>query len=159
VQFARIGYTSNENFPISLENYDQIWVLDFSVAADNSLSQLQTYQQIADWYLAKGKPDLIMDARLLSSCWAGVGSTIDQNLIENYFYHFHARGGGLLLGTDDEARQFFSGINNLASNLNITGFCCTFDTTKTSVNISHPILAEPRVAYIDAGDDSGSPYL
>jgi hypothetical protein len=144
-----------------LNNFNQVWVVDLSSngpQGDESPSQLVAYTAIANWWLNRGKPHVILDGRIISSCWK-FDSVIDRSLLENYFVNLRIRGGGLFLGTDHDVFQ--SGINDILRKMQVTEFCCVFAVApyKMKADNENPLLNYPQRAYYDDGDDVTGSFL
>jgi hypothetical protein len=79
--------------------FDQVWVYDLYHLADESATQLDNYQAIANWYNDGRARNMIVDGRIISSdiAWRNPPETA---YIQNYVSELDQRGGGLMLGTD-----------------------------------------------------------
>lgn len=91
--------------------FDQVWVYDLYHLADESATQVDNYQAIANWYNDGRAQNMIVDGRIISSdiAWRNPPETA---YIQNYVSELDQRGGGLMLGTDHDVFAN-SGFNRL----------------------------------------------
>jgi hypothetical protein len=124
-------------------------------AGDSAPWQMDAYARIAAWWENRGRPHVILDARIISSCWirlANNDKTKDRLLIENYFVNLRVRGGGLFIGTDHNA--FHQGVNHIPPLLKINPFWGNFYLApyKMRVDIENTLMKYPNQAYHSDGD-------
>ena len=110
--------------------YSQVWVYDLVVGANQSANQMANYANIAAWYNGLTDPNLIADARIISSSYRwtdrtnGLGTGGEPEWIQNYADQIEAANGGtgkgMVLGTDHDAFQ--SGINSINAAIGINPF-------------------------------------
>lgn len=135
-------------------SFDQVWVYDLFVGANNNATQMANYQNIANWYNALSTKNLIADGRIISSApfWTGAGGFAAEDAwIRNYAAQLDSVGGGLVLGTDHNDYQ--SGINQINALINInpfSGFFGAFPTSQALVDSLSPL-------YVPIGNCVGSP--
>lgn len=100
--------------------FDQIFVYDLYIGADDTAIQLANYAGIADWYNGLTDQNLILDGRIISSdiAWTTPAET---EWIQNYRDQLDLRNGGLVLGTD-HADAFTFGINTINQLIGIDNF-------------------------------------
>eukprot|EP01122_Echinamoeba_exundans_P008323 TRINITY_DN2746_c0_g1_i1.p1 TRINITY_DN2746_c0_g1~~TRINITY_DN2746_c0_g1_i1.p1 ORF type:complete len:1194 (-),score=143.38 TRINITY_DN2746_c0_g1_i1:29-3610(-) len=148
---------------LDLSQFDQIWVVDLDAEANMEPHQLDAYAKIGNWFRARGQPNTILDARIISSFWYrtakgdNTNKTNDILLVENYFVNLRIRGGGLFLGTDHNV--FHSGIQTIADNIGITRFCCFYyeDPYRMIVDPDSPLMSYPNRPYYIAPEGSTLP--
>lgn len=157
-----------------ISSFNQIWVTDLSSDLDNSANHLAVFNKVAAWYNDKKDtesrpPALILDGRMLSSLWSrpasnnvGCGNWAtnvgrpNRNLMENYFFNIHSKGGGLLLATDHHSSggphacggSFVHGINTICSGIDISQFtgCYAAAPYAVTVDTSNQLMNSPNVA-------------
>ena len=119
------------------DEFDQIWVYDLSVGANNNAIQAANYSGIANWFNRRAEQNLIADGRILSSSSSYTrrnGMSSEAAWIQNYALQLQSRGGGLVLGTDHASPSqsrgaFVDGINEINAQININPFSGFFGTS------------------------------
>ena len=115
-----------DGMPSDLSVFTQIWLWDVSPFKDGSNANVAAFHAIADWYLKRksetGKGEIISDARIAISALPppstyGYPPPNCCQIYKNYVYNLRMRGGGLVLGTDDDLFQ--DGINIACERLGI----------------------------------------
>lgn len=147
--FVQLDHDGAAAMALALGQYDQIWVYDLSGGADDYPSD---YQAIADWFAGRPAAQIICDGRIISSYWVGRYLGEGQQLTENYLLNLAARGGGLVLGTDDA--NFVGGINELNRRLGITPFFGIFNLSQIPVDTANPLMKVPNDLGPELYDDS-----
>ncbi|MEO0869867.1 MAG: hypothetical protein AAFY17_15805 [Cyanobacteria bacterium J06642_11] len=114
------------------DSFDQIWVYDLFVGANNNSIQAENYAGIANWFNDRADQDqnLIADGRIISSTsvWYNAnGMPSEEQWIQNYALQLDSRGGGLVLGTDhatpgQPTGGFVNGINEINALIDINPF-------------------------------------
>jgi len=67
----------------TLDEYNQVWLIDLSSAADDSPTHMELYSRVSTWFNNRKEtegrvPATILDGRILSSLWStSAGVTID----------------------------------------------------------------------------------
>jgi hypothetical protein len=118
------------------DSFDQIWVYDLSVGANNNAIQAANYSEIANWFNRRAEQNLVADGRILSSSSPYTrrnGMSSEAAWIQNYALQLKSRGGGLVLGTDHASPSqsrgaFVDGINEINAQININPFSGFFGT-------------------------------
>ena len=136
---------------LAANTYEQVWVYDLSVAADNYPTD---YQAILAWYNQAPLKEIICDGRYLSSFWSSRFSTEGRKVTQNYYYNLMIRGGGIVLATDhnDFAN---AGMNVLANVLGIGPFTGNFGGN-FPLDAGHPLTTEPNTLTSLFNDSSTS---
>lgn len=138
-------------------SYDQIWVYDLSSGFD---AYPDDWPAIANWFAARPQAQIICDGRIISSYWFGRYLGEGQSLTENYFLNLSSRGGGLVLGTDDN-NFHTSGMNDLTAALNLQPFSGNFGLSLIPVDTANPLMTQPNDLGANLYDDSSpsqTPY-
>eukprot|EP00949_MAST-11_sp_MAST-11-sp1_P001531 g1531.t1 len=139
-----------DGMPSDLTVYTQIWLWDVSPSTEGSNANVAAFHAIADWYLKRksetGKGEIISDARILSSVAPGPPGYIYPphccQIYKNYVYNLRMRGGGLVLGTDDDLFQ--DGINIACERLGIQKYSGKIESiNRMSVDDESPIFSKP----------------
>lgn len=182
-------HTLNSGNPIpSLDDYDQVWVVDLSTGSDASSTHISAYDQIEAWWNAAqtelGRaPGLILDGRIISSLWyqsnsfnVGCGTIggnfgrPNQKLIGNYFRNLARKGKGLFLGTDHSTRSnpltpscsvgFTAGIDSINSRIGVGPFTgCYYATDYVVVDTGSTLIVDPEGHHASFGSCGGNEYL
>ena len=118
--YVNLAQDGDAGAAIDENEFDQIWVFDLSSGEDNYPTD---WAAIANWFNANPGLDIICDARMLSSYWYGRFDSEGRMLTENYYSNLKQRGGGLLLGTDDDIFGWSNhGINSINEQIGIDSF-------------------------------------
>ncbi len=134
----------NQSVYSDYASFDQIFVYDLYTGADDSSTQTQNYQGIANWYNGLSTQNLILDGRIISSDveWTNAnGMSSEEAWIQNYATQFSLRGNGLMLGTDHNAFQ--SGINTINNLIGVnlfSGFYGSYPTSQAVVDSASPLF-------------------
>jgi len=146
--FDSFTLSTNSLSGVNLENYNQIWFIDFSSFADN---YPDVYAQINSWVNAKAqtRSQVILDGRFASSFWlpfdgyANDHNTVNPQLLYNYYDNLARYDGGMVIGTDHD-NYHKTGANALLAALGITqGFSGKIFSTVLEVATNHPLIAYP----------------
>ncbi|WP_281556930.1 PEP-CTERM sorting domain-containing protein [Thalassomonas sp. RHCl1] len=127
-------------------SFDQIFVYDLSVGADNSAIQNANYANIGNWYNNLTEQNLILDGRMISSyaSWTNANNmSAEDAWMQNYAHQLDLRGGGLVLGTDHNV--FASGINNINNAIGVSGFYGSYGSYPSSqavVDVNSPLYLD-----------------
>lgn len=129
------------------DTFDQIWVYDLEVGANNNATQAANYTAIADWFNNRTDQNLIVDGRIISSTsnWTNANTMSSEAAwIQNYALQLDSRGGGLVLGTDQavlgqSSGAFVDGINQINAQIGIDPFSGLFGSFPTSQAAVDPL--------------------
>ncbi len=124
---------------IRQNEFDQIWLFDLSSEDDH---YPQDWEAIAQWYNLDAKREIICDGRILASYRAGGFENEGRRLTENYFQNLKIRGGGLLLGTDDD--DYHSGIKSVNELIGLGPFTDVFNTSVMPIDKENPLMLIPN---------------
>ena len=143
--------------------FDQIWVYDLMLGANNNATQAANYTGISNWFNNKADKNLIVDGRIISSAsfWTNANAmSSEEAWIQNYALQLENLGGGLVLGTDhatpgQPSGVFVDGINEINSSIGINPFSGFFGSFPTSQALVDP-LSPLFVSSLDACRASAS---
>ncbi|MEM8637808.1 MAG: PEP-CTERM sorting domain-containing protein [Cyanobacteria bacterium P01_G01_bin.54] len=145
------------------DDFDQIWVYDLEVGANNNTTQAANYAGIANWFNNRKQQNLITDGRIISSGrrWTNRNRMSSETpWIQNYALQLASRGGGLVLGTDhaspgQPSGVFVDGINEINAMIGINPFHSFFGSSpyQASVDAQSP-LAVASLDHCRAGGGS-----
>jgi hypothetical protein len=129
------------------DDFDQVWVYDLMVGANNNNTQMANYQNIADWFNNRKDQNLIVDGRIISSAsgWTNAnGMSSERPWIQNYALQLANRGGGLVLGTDhaspgQPSGVYVDGINEINQQIGINPFHSFFGSYPSSQAAVDPL--------------------
>ena len=145
VQYLNLSQNGQAASLMYTNAYDQIWVFDLSFGADNYPDD---WNAIAAWYANHPTKNIICDSRMILSYTSQRYLNEGFQLTQNIYANLLARGGGLVLGTDngDEAQvsNYHHGINTINSLININPFFGAFDPASISVDRTHPLMTAPN---------------
>ncbi|HRE89355.1 MAG TPA: hypothetical protein PK095_09455, partial [Myxococcota bacterium] len=134
---------------LAANTYDQIWVYDLSVGADNYPSD---YAAIVNWYNNHPSKHIICDGRIISSYWNTRHTGEGAKLSQNYFHNLALRKGGLVLTTDHNTFQ--TGINSINTGIGIQPFSGNFSLDFIPVDTANVLMTTPNNMGSQLYDDS-----
>lgn len=136
-----------------LSSYDQVWVVDFSIQADDSPNHQAGWTAIEDWWNARTTGGaVIFDSRARSSTtWGHTGE--GSLLFGDYYRNLEAAGGGMVL-VDGDAPWCTAGIDDLLADLGFDGFQGQYWAFPylDRVDPASPVVSQPYVASHGAND-------
>ncbi|UJR78537.1 MYXO-CTERM sorting domain-containing protein [Sandaracinus amylolyticus] len=132
----------------SLDTFQQIWWIDLTAGPDTAAPIVAAATRVGQWYVDRGRPHAILDARILSSVWTTATPPAGElALLRNYLRALQERGGGLLVGT--AWSMFANAANRLLAQIGMNPIEGRYYSVPLSASVApaHALWSYPEVAW------------